>query len=108
MGLVVAPIKGDQVEAWKSWNAELNGSRKNEFEDLNQRYGLTSHNVWYAESPGGPLAVVIHEGPGSDSFMQKISQSDHSFDVWMKEKIESFHDMDLSKPPPGPMPVKMV
>lgn len=108
MGLVIAPIKDGKVEAWKSWNSDLNGSRKNEFADLNRRYGLTRHEVWFAESPNGPLAVVIHEGPGAESFMQKLTQSDHSFDVWMKQQIESFHDMDLSKPPPGPMPVKMV
>ncbi len=51
MGLVVAPIKDGKIEAWKNWNAELIGSRKNEFNDFNQRYGLTRHDVWLAESP---------------------------------------------------------
>ncbi len=108
MGLVVAPIVDGKVEAWKSWTAEFSGPRKNEFEDLNHRYGLTRHEVWFAQSPGAPLAVVIHEGPGADSFMQKIAQSDNSFDLWMKEHIESYHNMDLSKPPPGPMPERML
>jgi len=108
MGLVIVPIVEGKVEEWKSWNNELSGPRKAEFADLNQRYGLTKHNVWFAESPGGPLAVVIHEGPGADTFMQKISQSEHSFDVWMKGHIESFHNMNLGEPPPGPMPVQMI
>ena len=108
MGLVVAPIKEGKVEAWKNWNAEIKSSKQSDFDDLNERYGLTRHEVWFAQSPGGPLAVVIHEGPGADSFMQKIAQSDNSFDLWMKESIESFHDMELGKPPPGPMPERML
>ena len=108
MGLVLAPIREGKLDAWKSWNAELSGNKREEFEEFNRRYELTRHEVWLAETPGGPMAVVMHEGPGGDTFMQKLAQSEHNFDVNMKESIESFHDMDLSKPPPGPMPTKMI
>ena len=108
MGLVLAPILEGKLDAWKSWNAELAGEKKSEFDEFNQRYELTRHEVWLAETPGGPMAVVMHEGPGGDTFMQKLSKSDHSFDLAMKESIESFHAMDLGSPPPGPMPVRML
>jgi len=108
MGLVVAPILEGKLDEWKSWNADLAGSKKTEFDEFNKRYGLTRHDVWFAETPGGPMAVVMHEGPGGDTFMQKLAQSDHSFDVAMRQRIEEFHNMNLSAPPPGPMPVKMV
>ena len=108
MGLVIVPIKEEKVQAWKSWSKKLTGERKNEFEDMNKRYGLTRHNAWLAETPAGSMAVVLHEGPGADTFMPNVAKSDHEFDVWMKESIEGFHDMDLSAPPPGPMPVKMI
>ena len=108
MGLVIAPIQEGKLDAWKSWNAELTGSKKSEFDEFNLRYGLTRHNVWLAETPGGPVAVVLHEGPGGESFMQRLAQSDHGFDVAMKESIEKFHNMDLAGPPPGPPPKKMI
>jgi hypothetical protein len=108
MGLVLAPILEGKLEEWKSWNVELAGAKKGEFDEFNRRYELTRHEVWLAETPGGPMAVVRHDGPGGDTFMQKLSQSDHSFDVAMKESIESFHAMDLSAPPPGPIPVRMI
>lgn len=107
MGLVVAPIKEGKLEAWKSWNAEITGARKVEWDDFNKRYGLDRHDVWHAETPAGSVAVVLHEGSGADDFMQKLAQSDNSFDVWVKDSIQDFHGMDLSGPPPGPMPVKM-
>lgn len=108
MGIVLAPIMEGKLEAWKSWNAELTSSKKGEFDEFNQRYGLTRHDVWLAETPGGPMAVVLHEGPGGETFMQKLAQSDHSFDVFVRSNIEEFHNMDLSGPPPGPLPVKMI
>ena len=107
MGLVVAPILEGKLEAWKSWNGELTGSRKNEFDEFNQRYGLSRHDIWCVEAPNGAMAVVLHEGPGADSFMQKLGQSDHSFDLEMIQHMEDFHDMRLDQPPPGPPPVKM-
>ena len=108
MGLVLAPIREGKLDDWKSWNAELKGVMKDEFEEFNKRYGLTRHEVWLAETPGGPVAVVFHEGPGGDAFMQKLGQSDHGFDLAMRQSIEEFHNMDLSSPPPGPMPTKMI
>lgn len=108
MGLVVVPIIEGKVEAWKNWSKKLVGERKNEFADSNKRHGLTQHNVWFAETPAGPMAVVLHEGPGAEMYMSNIAKSDNAFDIWVKESIEDFHGMDLSAPPPGPMPVKMV
>ena len=53
------------------------------------------------------MAVVLHEGPGSDEFMQTLGQSDHSFDKWMKDQIGEYHNMDFNEPPPGPPPQKL-
>jgi len=108
MGLVIVPIKEDKVEAWKNWSKKLTGEQKAEFDDVNQRHGLTRHCAWLAETPTGPVAVVLHEGPGAETFMQNVANSDNSFDVWMKESIEDFHGMELGAPPPVPMPVKMI
>jgi hypothetical protein len=109
MGIVVVPVIDGKLDAWKRFNEDLkSGSRKDEFSDLNKRYQLTRHDVWYAETPGGPVAVVLHEGPGSDEFMQALGQSGHSFDVWMKEQISEFHNIDFNEPPPGPPPQKLI
>ena len=39
------PIKSDKVETWKSWCGGLTGPRKAEFDDMNQRLGLTTHGA---------------------------------------------------------------
>ena len=108
MGLVVAPIAEGKLEAFKKWANELKGSRKAEFNELNKRYGLTRHDAWLVETPNGAMAVVLHEGPGADSFMQKVGHSDNSFDLEMKKHLEDIHGMRMDQPPPGPMPVKLL
>ena len=104
MGVILAPIIEGKVEAWKQWIAELDGPRKAEFEDLNSRYGLTRHAAWLTETPTGPAVIALHEGPGADDFMAKISPSTHAADLYFKEKLKELHGMDVTQPPPGPLP----
>ena len=108
MGLIVTPIKAEKLEDWKNMTKSLKGEKSQEFKEFNERYGLTRHNVWLVESPNGPLAVVLHEGLGADTIMQKVATSNHSFDLLFKEQLEKFHGMKLDGPPPGPMPIKMI
>jgi hypothetical protein len=108
MGLVVTPILEDKLEAWKNWAAALTTSKKKEFDDLNKRYGLTRHEAWLVESPNGPLAVILHEGPGADTFMEKILHSQNIVDQAFAKSVAEFHGMDPHSPPPGPMPVKVI
>ena len=108
MGLIVAPILEGKLEDWKSWISGLKGPTKTEFADFNKRFELTRHSVWLAETLGGPVAVVLHEGPGSESMMQKLGQSDHPFDKSFAKSVKDIHGMDLNSPPPGPPPVKMI
>jgi len=96
-----APIKAGKLEAWESWVDELNGPRKAEFEDFNERYGLTTHAAWLQASPDGShLVIVITDGPGSPMFMGKLATSQNEFDSWFRSGIEDVHPMDFSAPPP--------
>jgi hypothetical protein len=107
MGLVVMPIVDGKLEDWKAWAAELQGPRRADFDDLNRRHGLTRHDSWLAETPVGPMAVVLHEGPGADEFVPNLMASDNEVDVWFMESVAEFHGVDPSKPMP-PMPEKYI
>lgn len=107
MGLVVMPIVDGKLEAWKEWAAELQGPRRDDFEDLNRRHGLTRHDAWLAETPAGAMVVVLHEGPGGDDFVPNVMASDHEVDAWFMEKVVEMHGIDPSQPLP-PMPEKHI
>jgi hypothetical protein len=108
MGLVLVPIVPEKLESWKEWINEISTTKIDEFNDFNSRMNLSGHKVWLAQTPGGPMAVVSHEGPGGDEMMQKLAASDHPFDQWFMERVSEFHGMDFSQPPPGPMPEQMI
>jgi len=101
MAGMVAPLAADKLDAWEAWVAELNGPRKAEFEDMNARHGLTEHRAYLQPMPDGSYAVlVIHEGPGGDSFLPNVMASDHEFDRWFVGAVAEAHGMDGSGPIP--------
>ena len=104
MGVILAPILEGQLDAWKSWCEELQGSQKDAVADHNRRFGLTRHAAWLAETPAGPMAIALHEGPGVDDYMHKLAESQNEFDLKFKEILLNVHGMDFNQPPPGPMP----
>ena len=105
MSVILAPILEGKLQAWKDWAGKLSVA---EFEDFNSRYDLTRHAAWLAETPAGPMAIVLLEGPGADDHMQRLVASDNEFDRWHRANIKEVHGMDITQPPPGPLPEKYV
>jgi len=106
MGAMAAPIVPGKEATWDTWIADCKGSRKAEFDDMNQRMGLTSHRAWLQQTPDGhQLAIVVHEGPGADSYLGKLATSENDFDVWFRDAVTDVHGIDFSQPLP-PMAVQ--
>ena len=105
MPVILAPILEGKLQAWKDWAGKLRGPV---FEILNSRYDLTRHAAWLAETPAGPMAIVLLEGPGADDHMHKLAASDNGYDRRHRDKIKEVHGLDITQPPPGPLPEKYV
>ncbi len=101
MAGMIAPLAADKLDAWEAWIAELSGARRAEYEDMNERYGLTDHRAYLQPMPDGNYAVlVIHEGPGGDDFLPRMIASDNEFDRWFVSAVVDIHGIDTS----GTMP----
>jgi hypothetical protein len=98
---MAAPLAADKVDAWEAWVADLNGSRKAEFDDMNARHGITDHRAYLQPTPDGNyLVLVVHEGVGGDGFLGSVASSDHEFDQWFVGSVADLHGID----PSGQMP----
>jgi hypothetical protein len=53
----------------------------------------------------GTFVVALQEGPGGDEFMAKVGASSNDFDKWFASSVKEIHGLDVTQPPPGPMPV---
>jgi hypothetical protein len=104
MSLVLVPIADGKLEKWQQWAHELQNGRAKEFKEFNSRYELTRHQAWLAETPTGPIVAAFHEGPGAENFMSELATSDHEFDVWFRQNISEYHNIDFSKPIQGSPP----
>jgi hypothetical protein len=97
MYATAVPLLPDKVDAWKSWIRECTESRREEWDEFNERMELTLHRVWLMEGPEGPLAVVVWDGPGAENFLQRVAKSKEPFDKWFREHITEYHGVDFSK-----------
>ena len=101
--VAIIPVLSDKLEDWKQLLTDMSGPRSSDFEDFNTRYQLTRHRVWLQQNPDGSnLAVVLHEGEGANTIMQRFATSDHPFDVELRNKIGDAHGIDFTQPPPPP------
>lgn len=108
MTAFAVPLPAEKLDAWKSWTEQLKGSRKAEFDDMNARLGITEHRAYLQPTPDGSfLVVAVHEGPGGDDFLAKVTASGHDFDRWFVGSIADFHGIDPSGPLP-PTPTRYV
>ena len=97
MYAIAAPLLRNKVEAWKAWIRECQDSRREEFEDLNDRMQLTLHRAWLIQREEGPQVIVVFDGPGAKSFLRNLAKSRESFDQWFRERITEYHGVDFSK-----------
>ena len=105
MDAFAVPIQQGKADEWRAWAGELTGARKEDFEALNERHGLTKHSAWLQENlDGSKLVIVVIDGPGAPTFLQSLADSDHEVDAWFKSKVEEIHPMDFSGPIPPPNP----
>ena len=99
-----APILEGKLDTWKQFAEDWANSGAGAGADYNQRHGLTRHRTWLTETPSGPAVIVLTEGSGAGEELMKVATSDHEDDVRFREFVKDVHGMDLTQPPPGPLP----
>jgi hypothetical protein len=97
MKVMAIPLPSENVEAWKAWTRECQGPRREEFDDFNERMGLTRHRVWLTQGPQGNLIIVALDGPGAEDYLQRVASSQEPFDRWFREKASDLSEVDLSR-----------
>ena len=103
MEAMAIPIMPGKFDAWAAWVDELKGPRKADFEDMNARLEITTHATWHQQTPdGGHMAIVVVDGPGAATLMQKLATSDNEFDMWFRSNAQDVHPVDFSALPPPP------
>lgn len=95
------PILAGEEERWRRFLQELAGERREEYEGLLRRLGVTKQKVWLVRSRRGETAVSYLECEEPRQVAARLAASAEPFDVWLKVRLEEFHGCDFARPDPS-------
>ena len=95
------PILPGKEERWRRFLQELEGSRREDYEDLRRRLGIRSQRIWIVRTPRGETAVSYLECEEPGSIAARLAASAQPFDVWLKGKLAEFHGCNFARSDSG-------
>ena len=98
--LFAAPILPGKLDPWKSFNKDIQGSRKAAMDALSSRTGVTRKVASLQLTPHGDFAVVMIEADDPAKFMMAMGTGTDEMAQWFRAQVLDFHGMDLAAPPP--------
>jgi predicted ester cyclase len=88
------PLNDGKSTAWHQLTAELQGSRRREYEASRRRLGIT-HEVFRLDPrPGQDYVIVNFETVDPERTRKRWSESKHPFDQWLREQVLDIHGED--------------
>jgi hypothetical protein len=104
---ICLPIVKGKEGVFKSFVSDINGKNKSSFQESRKKLGVRER-TFHQVTPMGEFVVVTLEGDNPADAFAKFAAGDDDFTKRFTEKIKEIHGIDLSGPPPGPMPVMIV
>jgi hypothetical protein len=101
------PIPANKIDQWKRFTKELMTTRKAEFTASRKKLGV-QERTFLQHTPHGDLIIVTLEGANPQKAFAEFGAGNDAFTTWFKQQVQEIHGMDLSGPPPGPMPELIV
>lgn len=99
-----APILPGKLEAWKAFDAEMTGPRREEHDRSRKRIGAVREVASLMQTPQGDFVCLFQEAKDLAKAFQGIAQSDDPYDVWFRNNLIEIHGLTpemLQGPPPA-------
>src|SRR6476660_2988036 len=101
------PIPARKTEQWRRLAGEWRGATRAEFAAARRSLGVRER-TFLQHTPQGDLVLVTLEGDHPETAFAEFGQRTDPFTMWFKQQVSEIHGMDLSAPPPGPMPQQVI
>ena len=93
---VAFPILPGKTEAWREWMAEVNGSRREEFDESRRSAGV-HERTFLQSTPMGDVVIVTLEGDDPGRAFGKMLGADNEFSRWFAARAKEIHGVDLTE-----------
>jgi hypothetical protein len=104
---IAFPIPANKLGQWKSFVGQLAGAKKADYV-ANRKNLKVRERTFHQQTPQGDFVIVTLEGDDPAGAFAKFGQGTDPFTQWFKAQVMEIHDVDLGKPPPGPVPTLVV
>jgi hypothetical protein len=100
---LAVPVLPGKEQEWKEWMAEVNGKYRNEFIASRKKFGVRER-TFLQQTPMGAMVIVTLEGNDPAAAFTGFGQGTDEFTKFFVDSVKRLHGIDLSAPPPGPLP----
>jgi hypothetical protein len=98
------PVLPGQAEGARSFLRDLDGPRRGDYADSEQRIGIEKE-LWYISDLGEQQILVAYmEARDFGQALGMFSGSRDPFDMWFKEQLAAATGLDLNDPPEMQLP----
>jgi hypothetical protein len=95
------PVLPGQEDAGRAFAKEVLSSRRQGFEALQRRSGVSRETWSIQESPMGALMLVWFEAPDIEASFTDLATSNDEFSVWFRDRVKELTGVDLAEPAEG-------
>lgn len=100
---IAVPVQHGKEQEFEQFRNELRTTRFEDFKASRQKLGVRER-TFYQQTPMGGFVIVTLEGENPSEAFQHFASASDSFTQWFAGKVKEIHGIDLSSPPPGPLP----
>ena len=104
MIVISMPIPPEKYAEWRDAMEAFAGARRDEYTAARARQGVIRQGVFVDHTPEGPREIMVMEADDPGWTLELMATSEEPFDVEFREFLMNIYGLDLSEPPPGPMP----
>lgn len=91
----VAPIQPDKSEEFRQFVADLNGSRKEDYEASRVKAGFRRETIFLQNTSKGEMVVVIQEADNERNALESLRGMNDPFHTWYFQKLKDIHGVDI-------------
>jgi hypothetical protein len=84
------PLLPGKTEDWRKWIDELNGPRRQEFDESRRRAGVRER-TFLQPTPMGDLVIVTLEGDDPGRSLEQLLSATDAFSTWFGERATAVH-----------------
>lgn len=91
-----ALIVPDKIQMWRELWQEIEGPRRQEYEQSRRQLGIVRETIHLQHTPQGDVAVLYLEAEDPHRTLRRMGASDSPFDRWFREWFLEAHELDLT------------